>query len=148
MEKDLWVNLAILKVVPRYSRDVKLNIVENIISNTQRCISSSRFQEFFWARIFIRILEIRLRTSSVLVYCSPVFPNKITVYLLWQCTAVTQYYSRVTNWNQSKNVRVMGRVAWSVSAHCWVSYRNQLFCLQCRSYNWFLYEMQHCTEIV
>ena len=35
----------------------------------------------------------------------------------------------------------------SISAHYCISYRNQLFDLQCKSNNGFLYEMQHVFEV-
>ena len=31
-------------------------------------------------------------------------------------------------------------------SQCCISYRNQLFNLQCKSDDWFLYEMQHWSE--
>ena len=34
-----------------------------------------------------------------------------------------------------------------ISGQCCISYRNQLFHLQCKSNEWFLYEMQYCAEM-
>ena len=35
-----------------------------------------------------------------------------------------------------------------ISAQCWITYRIQLFDLQCKLSDWFLYGIQHWTEIV
>ena len=34
-----------------------------------------------------------------------------------------------------------------VLAQCYISYRNLSFGLQCKSNNWFLYEMQHSADV-
>ena len=34
-----------------------------------------------------------------------------------------------------------------ISVQCCVSYRNQSLYLECKSYDWFPYDMQYCAEM-